>query len=432
MVLLFVSVVPSRLIAQDHQAHGPAHDAEIGVARSPTGVSGTAWEPEQPTMDGIHWHRGAWDLMVHGNLFAGFVLESAEDPHRRGHQITGLNWIMAMATRPLPGGSLTLRAMGSAEPWTVRQCGYPDLLATGELCDGDNVHDRQHPHDLFMELAAQYQRRLGAGLTWEVYGGPVGAPALGPMAFPHRASAALNPIAPIAHHWLDSTHIAFGVVTTGVFGQRWKAEASAFNGREPDEHRTDFDLGRLDSYSARVTIAPTPRWTLQASAGRLESAEAGVGEQPATDVTRGTLSASYLRPRGSGSWAVTVGYGVNAQRTIIPQGRLRQTSHAILAEATLLPNARDAWFGRLEIAGKPAHDLHAHKYITRVLTVGKIEAGYLRGLTRRGDLVIGAGGAATAALVGPLLAPRYGGRVAPGFAVFVNVRASSTDANAHH
>lgn len=169
---------------------------------------------------------------------------------------------------------MTFRGMFSAEPWTIRGCGYPDLLASGEQCKGEKIHDRQHPHDLLMEISAEYDAPLKGPVRWQVYGGPAGEPALGPVAYPHRVSAMPNPLAPISHHWLDSTHITFGLVTAGVYANRWKAEASVFNGREPDEERADFDFGALDSFSGRLWFLPTSKLALQVSAGRLTEAEA--------------------------------------------------------------------------------------------------------------------------------------------------------------
>ena len=192
------------------------------------------------------------------------------------------------------------------------------------------------PHDLFMELALEYERPLGRGLHWFVYGGPVGEPALGPVAFPHRVSAMSNPIAPIGHHWLDATHITFGVVTTGIRGWRrggpsgppgWSVEASAFNGREPDENRTDIDLGALDSYAARFTVAPTAATVLQVSAGRLNDAEREAGLPP-TDVTRVTASATYHRALSSSTlWATTIAWGMNHEPI--------DTTHALLLESAI-------------------------------------------------------------------------------------------------
>src|SRR5687767_14109803 len=120
------------------------------------------------------------------------------------------------------------------------------------MCEGHAIHDRQHPHDLFMEVAAEYERPINESVRWQVYAGLAGEPALGPVAYPHQTSAMLNPVAPISHHWLDATHISFGVVTGAVHNDRWKAEASVFNGREPDEHRWDVDLAAMDSVSGRV------------------------------------------------------------------------------------------------------------------------------------------------------------------------------------
>jgi hypothetical protein len=150
--------------------------------------------------------------------------------------------------------------MFSAEPWTVGRCGYPDLLASGEECRGEAIHDRQHPHDLPMELSAEYDAPIARDVRWQVYGGPSAEPALGPVAYPHRVSAMPNPIAPITHHWIDSTHVSFGVVTGGVYGTRWKAETSLFNGREPDDNRKGLRLrtARL-GVRARVVHADTER-----------------------------------------------------------------------------------------------------------------------------------------------------------------------------
>jgi hypothetical protein len=305
--------------------------------------------------------------------------------------------------------------MVSLEPLTIRGCGYPDLLATGELCDGDNIHDRQHPHDLFMEMAAQFDRPLTRSVRWQVYGALAGEPALGPPAFPHRVSAMPNPIAPITHHWLDATHISFGVVTTGVYGARWKAETSVFNGREPDEARYGIDLGRLDSVSGRVSFLPTAALALQVSAGRLESAELESPSAPAVDVVRVTSSATYHRAFGGRHmWATTVAWGANREDG--------DTTHGVLLESAVSLSNRDVWFGRLEVNGKPAHDLHIHES-TGVFTVGKAQSGYTRYMATRYGLQPGVGGFVSAALVPESLQPRYGG-VGVGVGLFLTLRSS--------
>ncbi|MEQ1575401.1 MAG: hypothetical protein ABL993_14275 [Vicinamibacterales bacterium] len=409
-----------QLPTPDQETH--VHDV-VGAEPSPRDASGTSWLPDETPTYGFHRQLRGWDLMAHGQAFAQFLFESGEI-HRRGHQAGSINWIMGMAARPTAGGRLTLRTMVSLEPWTIRGCGYPALLTTGEICDGDTLHDRQHPHDLFMEVAAAYDRRLTDTLRWQLYGGPAGEPALGPVAFPHRLSAFANPIAPIAHHWLDATHISFGVVTAGVYGRRWKAEGSAFNGREPDDRRAGFDLAPLDSVAGRLSVAQSSRLVMQVSAGRLHEAEGGIGAQPRTSVARATASASYHRPlEAEGVWATTLAYGLNSQETIVPGGVVPQVTHGALLESARV-REKDTWFGRVEVVGKSAHDLHVHEYIAQVFTVGKLEAGYVRNLRPWNGLQSGIGATVTTAIVPALLAPRYGGRVAPGFGLFLSVRPS--------
>ncbi len=363
-------------------------------------------------MRAVHQRAGDWELMLHGQAFAQFIYEHA-DVHRGAHQGGSINWLMGMARRPLGTGRIGVRAMFSLEPWTIPGCGYPVLLATGETCDGDTIHDRQHPHDLFMELSAEYDRPLAGAWRWQIYGGPAGEPALGPVAFPHRVSAGPNPLAPIGHHWLDATHITFGLVTTGVYSSRWKIEASAFNGREPDEDRTDLDLAAFDSYAGRVTFSPRPSLAIQASAGRLNDAEAGAGSLPAIDVTRSTASATYHRSLGTDVWATTVGWGANHEQDTL--------SHALLLESAATRRGQHTVFGRLEIVGKPAHSLHVHES-NDVFIVGKLQAGYTRYLQPASGLQAGLGASVSASLVPAYLGPRYGGRVSPGLAVFLTLR----------
>ena len=405
-------------VAQEHQHHAVQAGETLFPARD---ASGTSWLPDQSPMHAGHARAGSWELMWHGNAFLQFINESAPE-HRGAHQTGSINWVMGMARRRAGAGRVGIRTMLSVEPWTIGGCGYPDLLATGETCDGDTIHDRQHPHDLFMELALEYERPFGRGLQWFAYGGPAGEPALGPVAFPHRVSAMSNPIAPIGHHWLDATHITFGVVTTGIRGWRsggplgppgWNVEASAFNGREPDENRTDIDLGALDSYAARFSLAPTPTTVLQVSAGRLNDAEREAGLPP-HDVTRVTASASYHRAISSSRlWASTIAWGMNHEPI--------DTTHALLLESAISLEDRHVGFLRVEIVGKPAHDLHVHES-TEVFTVGKIQLGYTHYLRPVRGAQIGMGGSVAGSLVPSALAPRYGGRVAPGVAVFLTLR----------
>ena len=375
--------------------------------------SGTSWLPDETPMYAIHGEAGKWTLMAHGNAFLQYLHESGD---RGSEQVGSINWFMGMADRNIGSGHLGFRAMISLEPWTIRGCGYPDSLASGEQCSGEAIHDRQHPHDLFMELAATYDRPLAGDVRLQVYGGPVGEPALGPTAFSHRVSAMPNPLAPITHHWFDSTHIAYGVVTAGVYGKQWKAETSVFNGREPDENRTNFDFGAMDSWSGRVWFLPTNRWALQISGGHLKEAEAGHDGGPRIDVNRVTASATYHRIFNQDSiWASTIGWGRNQE----PNG---DGTNALLAETNLTLRERDAFFGRFELSDKSGHDLAVESI--DVFTVAKLQGGYTRYLDSWKGLKPGAGFGVSAGIVPQSLESAYGGRVNLGFAVYLTVRPS--------
>ena len=386
------------------------HDHEMSMP-SAREASGTSWLPDETPMYAIHRQAGSWTLMAHGNAFLQYLHESGD---RGSDQAGSINWVMGMADRSLGSGHLGLRGMISLEPWTIRGCGYPDLLASGEVCDGAAIHDRQHPHDLVMELAATYDRPLVGDIRLQLYGGPAGEPALGPTAFPHRISAMPSPLAPTTHHWFDATHITYGVVTGGVYGKRWKAETSVFNGREPDEHRTNFDFGALDSWSGRVWFLPTNRWAVQVSAGRLAEAEAGHDGEPRIDVDRVTASATYHRRLRAGSiWATTIGWGRNQEAG-------NQGTNALLAETSVTLDGRDTWSGRFELSRKSGHDLAVES--SELYTIAKIESGYTRYLGTWQGLKPGIGAGVSAGIVPESLKSLYGHRVNIGFGVFLTVR----------
>lgn len=433
VLLVVVFGSPSPLAAQhtaDHVQPQPAPTA--ATENAPPSLfrlreaSGTAWLPDETPMLGVMRPWGNWEVMLDGNVF-GQVLVEPGDRHRTGGvesvQLSSANWGMAMARRRAGAGRLGVRAMLTAEPWTAGHCGFVNLLASGEMCEGDTIHDRQHPHDLFMELAMDYDRPVRGELRWQIYAGLSGEPALGPAGFPHRPSALPNPIAPITHHWLDASHITFGLVTTGLYQPRWKAEMSVFNGREPDARRANVDLAAPDSVSGRFSVMLTPRLVFQISTGHLRDAEAEFPPQPRSSVTRTTASATYHRILSSTAlWATTLAYGVNAGPEVIAGRQFDLTTHAALLESALTLGERHTWFSRAELVGKPAHDLHAHEFGSAVFTVAKLEAGYVRHLGRWRQLTHGVGGMVSANLVPEALASRYGGRVAPGLAIFVNVR----------
>lgn len=267
--------------------------------------SGTSWQPDLAPPMGRMTMTDGWMLMTDARLTG--IADNQSGP-RGGSDTFAEGMVMAMASRDLADGdTLGLRAMLSPDPFMGRR-GYPLLLQTGETADGVTpLVDRQHPHDLFMELAASYSHPLSSSDSVFIYGGYPGEPALGPSTFMHRISGMDDPEAPISHHWLDSTHITYGVVTAGWVHDDWKLEASRFTGREPDQFRFDFDPARFDSTSMRLTYNPDPHWSLQVSGGWLQSPEQLT---PTINEQRLTASATYYTPLANdASLAATLAFG---------------------------------------------------------------------------------------------------------------------------
>jgi hypothetical protein len=266
--------------------------------------SGTSWQPDSsPTymMDKI---AGNWLLMLHYNAVIGV---NSQGGTRGTTKFESANWFMPMAFHKLGPGTIQLRGMISLEPFTFARGGSPLLFQTGETFRGQPLVDKQHPHDFFMELSANYTVPLGERGTWFAYFGYPGEPALGPVAFMHRASASENPSAALSHHLQDSTHISFGVFTTGLTYRWFKIEGSVFNGREPDEHRYNFEAHPWNSRSVRLSVAPNQNWSAQVSHGWLKHPEA----LESGDVRRTTASLSYNRAFDRGNWATSLIWGRN-------------------------------------------------------------------------------------------------------------------------
>jgi hypothetical protein len=288
------------------------NDMGIRVGSSDTNLmsmgamgTGTTWQPSSGPMHMHYKQSGDWLLLFHYNLVAGV---NSQGGPRGVTKFESENWFMPMAYHKLGKGTVQLRGMFSFEPFTFPQGGSALLFQTGETYKGQPLIDKQHPHDLFMELSVQYTHPLGEHGTWFTYFGYPGEPALGPVAFMHRLSASENPSATLAHHLQDSTHISFGVLTTG-FTYRWlKLEGSVFNGREPDENRYNFDAHKWNSRSARVSIMPNQNWTIQTSYGFLRSPEAS---EPDTDIHRATASVQHNKPLKRGNWATAFIWGRN-------------------------------------------------------------------------------------------------------------------------
>lgn len=369
--------------------------------------SGTSWQPESTPMQGVHEMSGPWMPMIHG--FANVIYDEQGGP-RGATQTFSSSMLMFMARRELSDGAFGVRLGVSLDP-LMGKSGYPLLFQTGETADGHTpLIDRQHPHDLLMEAAVTYSRDLGPQASVFVYAGLPGEPALGPESFMHRLSGMDNPEAPLAHHWLDSTHITWGVVTGGYTWKELKLEASGFNGREPDENRDNIEVRSFDSYAARLSWNPGARLTLQASFGRLGSPEA---LEPQISVRRSTASVSYNAPLGVW-WQTTLAFGHNSPSS-------GNSSKAWLLESSLKPAAAHTLFARLERVDKdelfvPPAPLSGHRF-----TIEKLSVGYIYDFRRFGSLNLGLGGLISTYSFPATLNASYGERPTS-FMVFMRAR----------
>ncbi|MEO8869215.1 MAG: hypothetical protein ABI357_00135 [Granulicella sp.] len=304
------------------------------------GSSGTSAEPNSTPVPMWMTMKGPWMLMFHANAF---VADTQQTSPRGADKFFSTNWLMPMAQRTLGPGQLTLRSMFSLEPATVTDRQYPLLFQQGETAFGKPIADGQHPHNFFMELAALYDLKLGTRTLLSFYAAPVGDPAIGPTAYPHRASASENPVGTLGHHQQDSTHIADDVVTVGLAHRIVRLEASGFHGREPNEHRWQIQQGAMDSWSTRLTIQPGQNWSGQYSYARLKSPE-----QLFPDENQERMSASvmYNRPFKAGNLASTALWG--RTRSLTDGGK----ENSYLLESTLRFAEQNHVWTRIENAGR--------------------------------------------------------------------------------
>ncbi len=391
-------------------------------------ASGTAWLPQVTPMYGVHRPWRGWDVRLAGVAFVQALYEP-RDRHRTGgsstRQAGSVNWGMVMARRSAGGGRFGIRTMVSAEPWTVSSCGSLSFLATGEVCDGDTIHDRQQQHDLIMELAVDYDRRLRGAWRWQVYAGLAGEPALGPPGYPHRASAIANPIGPVTHHWLDSTHVIFGVVTVGVHNQRWKVETSVFNGREPDESRVDLDLGAFDSVATRLHSCRANAW--RCSCQRRACARRGVTSRfrnriPPPAPRHLPFITCRLEPTVSGQRPWPSGRITPAQpcpaEYWMPPPRQRSSRAALHSQIDIRCSAGGKW------EECPRTTCTRTSTSTSVFAIGKVQLGYVQQLSVMKGMRPGIGGTVSVSFLPVELAPRYSGRTAPSIGVFFSLQAA--------
>ena len=303
-------------------------------------ASGTGMNPISWTMPMFMPRLGSWNVMLMGQAF---VVDTQQSGPRGAGKFYSANWFMSAAEHRVAGGSFLVQLMLSLEPATITGRYYPELFQTGETAFGRPIVDGQHPHNFIMGLGFHYAHPLGEGTIAEIYFAPVGDPALGPVAFPHRASASELPQAPLSHHWQDSTHIADDVVTVAVKHDWLRLEASGFHGAEPGENRWIIQQGAIDSWSTRVSVFPAKNWMAQASVGRLAHPEA----LSPGDVLRSTASLHYNRPLASGeSWSSSLIWGRNHDTFT------HRDLNAYLAESVLPIPGRNFLTGRIELVDK--------------------------------------------------------------------------------
>jgi hypothetical protein len=335
--------------------------------------TGTSVNPDSWSMPMLMLSSRAWTIMFMGQAF---LVDTQQSGPRGGDKLYSPNSVMFSASHSLGGGSLLLQSMLSLEPLTVTDRRYPLLFQTGETAYGRTLVDAQHPHNFLMGLGIHYGHPLGGGAMLHLYYAPVGDPALGPVAFPHRASAAELPQATLGHHWQDSTHIAGNVATVAIKRAWIRFEASGFYGTEPGENRWRIPWGPMNSFSGRLSISPASNWMFQVSAGRLTHPE----QQSPGDVTRTTASLHYSRSAGAGNaWSTSLIWGRNHDTF---------TGHNLnsyLLESVYPFFSRNFLTGRIEyvdkdelFADRPASEAQLDRTAGSTFRIGAFTGGYTR------------------------------------------------------
>jgi len=414
----------SHMSHESHETHGmqmEMHSSiDLAEPMSREG-SGTSWLPDSSPMYARMFMFGENMLMLHGAFFPRYTNVST----RRGDdRIDAPNWFMAMYSHPLTDSAqFGARLMMSLDPLTEQGRGYPLLFQSGETWNGEPLHDRQHPHDLFDELSFSLSQKFDHDLSAYFYFGYPGEPALGPPTFMHRPSAMDDPDAPIGHHWQDSTHVTFGVATVGVAWNNVKIEGSIFTGREPDEDRYDFDQPEFDSYSGRLSWNPTRNLALQVSFGYIKSPEA---IDPELNRHRTTASAIYNLPLGNDrNWSNSFVWGQNNDTA--GQGK----TQSFLVESDY-QRGRDTVYFRWERVGKSGEELVLNAAAdTRVFPVSAYTLGYVRDLSHGDGLDIGLGTQFTINNRPDTLDHYYGDDLGYAFEFFLRIRPSLHNHNEH-
>jgi hypothetical protein len=386
----------------DHEPDRGMHMNQAGMYLM-TLASGTSMNPQSWPIPMLMPRLGSWSLMLMGQAF---VVDTQQSGPRGGDKFYSVNWGMISAEHSIGRGSLMFETMLSLDPATVTRERYPLLFQTGETAYGVPLVDAQHPHDFFMSIAAHYARPLSDDTMLHFYYAPVGDPALGPVAFPHRASASELPQATLSHHLQDSTHIANNVATVALKHKWLRLEASGFYGTEPNENRWNIDWGGMNSYSGRVSILPTKNWLVQVSAGRITAPER---QSPrGEDIVRTTASAHYK----STSFIWGRNHNTLTQRNL----------DSYVLESLYPLGVKNFLTGRLEVVDKDELFPHGPDDVFRIAAY---TLGYTRDLATIRNIETGIGANATAYSIPDAIKPFYGDRPW-GINVFLRFRLKPT------
>ena len=412
-----------------HMGSTPGISLPLGLASARAG-SGTSWLPDSSLVPMLHASIAGWRVMVHGALFAQYDTQSTI---HGGRQLGLVDWEMATALRGVAGGVLSATLGTSVESFVDGPHGYPELLQTGGAYQDARIANRQHPHPALMQLSAEYDRTLIPGLAASAYTAAVGEPAIGPVAFTHRPSAADDPFAPLAHHWEDATHDQDGVVTAGLYTHRVHVEGSAFNARESDrgENLPDYAGARLDSYSGRLSVAASDRVMLSAWAAYMFDHDP---LDPATGMQRyGASVLTSLRGVAGGTWASALVWGLDVHHhgarehvhdpnaAVVPP--VHHLGASALVESTLELGLGTAIFGRVEQVQKTADDLgFVGGDLGQSFTIRELTLGVARDLITGERGRVGIGVRTALARVPESLRLTYGTRTPMGGAVFLSLK----------
>ena len=418
------------LKAQHDMAHmgtTPGPSLPLGLASAMAG-SGTSWLPDSSLVPMYHASIGRWSVMVHGALFAQYDTQTTD---HGGRQFGLVDWEMASALRAVGPGVVGATLGTSVESFVDGPHGYPELLQSGGAYQDSRIANRQHPHPALMQLSVEYDQTVIRGLAVEAYAAAVGEPAVGPVAFTHRPSAANDPFAPLAHHWEDATHDQNGVLTAGLYSGRVKVEGSAFNARESDTGNDlpDYTGGRLDSYSARLSVAATGRTVLSAWTAYLfdhDPLDPGTGMQ-----RYGASVLTALRGVNGGTWSTALVWGLDvhhhgAREHVHDPGAVVPVHHlgaSALLETTLELGSRSAVFGRVEQVQKTADDLgFLGGDLSQSFTIHELTLGFARDLVEGERGRIGFGARAMVAWLPESLRLAYGTLTPTGGAVYLSLK----------